>query len=81
MKTPQNKSLKQSVPPVPEPKTGNQAVDELRAIREELALLRRDVAKANRELSLKVAFGVIGSLILMWVVGGFLAILLPSLIR
>ncbi|MEH1902497.1 MAG: hypothetical protein V7L04_14030 [Nostoc sp.] len=56
-------------------KKPNSAGDELAALRQELSEFRKDFAKFNQELSLKIAFGVIGSIILMSILGGFLSLL------
>lgn len=69
MTNPQKKLLQ----PIP-PKQANSAVEELVALRQEMSELRKDFAKLNKELSLKIAFGVIGSIILMSFLGGFLSL-------
>ncbi|MEH1808473.1 hypothetical protein [Nostoc sp.] len=79
MTNPQRKPL-QAVPP-PMPKQSNQAVDELIALRREMSEFRKDFAEFSKELSRKVAFGIIGSLVLLWIIGLFLGLLLPSLMR
>jgi hypothetical protein len=53
----------------------NPAVDELKAIRKELIELRKDFSKLNQELSMRIAFGVIGSLILTWIVIGLASLI------
>ncbi|MEH2379942.1 MAG: hypothetical protein V7K27_13830 [Nostoc sp.] len=70
MNNPQKKPL-QSVPP----KQINPAVDELIALRQEFSKFREDFNDFSKELSAKIAFGVIGSIILMSILGGFLSLL------
>ncbi|HYX15677.1 MAG TPA: hypothetical protein VE944_15175 [Nostoc sp.] len=69
MTNPQKRPLQ----PVP-PKQTNPAVDELAALRQEISEFRKDFAKFSKELSLKMAFGIIGSLILIRIVGEFLGL-------
>ncbi|QLE39272.1 hypothetical protein FD723_01255 [Nostoc sp. C052] len=58
------------------PKQTNPAVDELVALRQEMSEFRKDFAKFNQELSLKIAFGVIGSVILCYFAIGLLSLVL-----
>jgi len=69
MNNPPKKPAASSSPPP------NPAVDELRAIRKELVELRKDFSKLNQELSMRIAFGVIGSLILTWIVIGLASLI------
>ncbi|MGM3308892.1 hypothetical protein ACSQ6I_23425 [Anabaena sp. WFMT] len=64
MNNPPKKPSQPSQPSQP-PKQGNPAVDELVALRQEISELRKDFAKFSKELSLKVAFGIIGSFVLV----------------
>ncbi|MEH2393715.1 MAG: hypothetical protein V7K21_19310 [Nostoc sp.] len=56
-------------------KKPNPAVDELVSLRQEMKEFRNEFAKFSKELSLKVAFGVIGSAILCYFVIGLLSLL------
>lgn len=56
------------------PNQTNPAVDELVALRQEMSEFRKDFAKFNQELSLKIAFGVIGSVILCYFAIGLLSL-------
>jgi hypothetical protein len=64
---------KRPVQPIP-PKQTNPAVDELIALRQELSEFRKDFAEFSKELSLKVAFGVIGSVLLCYFTVGFFSL-------
>ncbi|WP_109009236.1 hypothetical protein [Nostoc commune] len=55
-------------------KKPNPAFDELAALRREVNEFRKDFAKFNQELSLKIAFGVIGSVILCYFAIGLLSL-------
>ena len=50
--------------PLP-PKTGDQALDELALLRHEFSEFRKDFKKLNNELSLRIAFGIIGSVLFL----------------
>ncbi|MHC5736557.1 hypothetical protein [Nostoc sp.] len=69
-----NNPTKKPIQPIP-PKQINPAVDELVALRQEMSEFRKDFAKFNKELSLKVTFGIIGSIILYYLATGFFSVL------
>lgn len=77
MSNPQKSPLQ----PVPPPKPSNPAVDELVALRQEMSEFRKDFAKFNKELSAKIAFGIIGSLILCYLIIGFLSLFFGLTLR
>lgn len=64
----------------PQP-SNNPALDELSAIRHEMSEFRKEFVKLNKELSMRIAFGVIGSLVLMWMIAGFFGLLGAVLLR
>ncbi|MEH2116068.1 hypothetical protein [Nostoc sp.] len=68
-----NNPTKKPIQPMP-PNQTNPAVDELVALRQEMSEFRKDFAKFNQELSLKIAFGVIGSVILCYFAIGLLSL-------
>ena len=57
------------------------AVNELIAIRQEIAGFKKDFSNFEKQLSRYIAFGVIGSLFLMWFIAGFFGLLGTLLIR
>lgn len=61
--------------------SNNPALDELSAIRHEMSEFRKEFVKLNKELSMRIAFGVIGSLVLMWMIAGFFGLLGAVLLR
>ncbi|MEH1821505.1 MAG: hypothetical protein V7L31_20900 [Nostoc sp.] len=69
-----NPTKKPIQPPIP-PKQTNPAVDELVALRQEMSEFRKDFAQFGKELSLKIAFGVIGSVILCYFAIGLLSLI------
>lgn len=67
-----------------EPETNNSrnpALEELIAIRQEMAQFKKDFSNFQKELSRHIAFGVIGSLVLMWFIAGFFGLFGSLLIR
>lgn len=68
-----NNPTKKPIQPIL-PKQTNPAVDELVALHQEMSEFRKDFAKFNQELSLKIAFGVIGSVILSYFAIGLLSL-------
>ncbi|MDZ8138387.1 MAG: hypothetical protein RM049_24285 [Nostoc sp. DedQUE04] len=68
-----NNSTKKPLQFIP-PKQTNPAVDELVALRQWMSEFRKDFTQFGKELSLKVAFGVIGSVILCYFVIGLLSL-------
>lgn len=70
-----NNPQKRPLQPVPPPKQSNPAIDELVALRQEISEFRKDFAKFKKQISLHIAFGVIGSLILVSVFNSFLTLL------
>lgn len=59
--------------------SNNAAVEELIALRQEIAEFRKDFKKLNAELSLRIAFGVIGSLALLWLAAAAFGLLMALL--
>ena len=53
----------------------NPAVEELKAIKHELIELRRDFSKLNQELSMRIAFAVIASIVLISLGSGLLSLI------
>jgi hypothetical protein len=62
------------------PKPSNPAIEELIALRQEMTEFRKDFGNFQKELSRHIAFGVIGSLVLAWLIAGFFG-LLGAMIR
>ena len=60
-----NQSLDLDEPNSLPPKTGNQALDELALLRHEFSEFRKDFKKLNNELSLRIAFGIVGSVLFL----------------
>ena len=70
--------IRQTRPPNPDepnsPKSGNPALDELTLLRHEVCEFKKDFKRLNNELSWRIAFGNIGSFVLISMLCGFLSL-------